>query len=185
MKGTLSLFVENLTNDFSNSYEFKGDEYLKALQSYEPVDFNNMMGVECYTTKITNQTPQNEEYREVFCTCYVLDELGVTDLSIDEIINMVYSDSSLKKITLMVDYEEMDMEFEDDFILWVGDSERLLTQAVEIFGDSLLPMKNLYFEFLNKKNETVKLLFENSIILKRDKNKVTIGSKNIKLINVK
>lgn len=184
MKGTLSLLVENISNDFSNNFEFKGDEYLKALQTYESVDFNKMMGIECCTANTIVNTSQNEEYREVSCTCYLLDEFGRNNLLIDEIFNIVYSNSSLKKVTLMVDYDEMDMEFEDDFILWVGDSERLLKQAVGVFGNGLLPMRNLYFEFLNKNNESVKLLFENSIILNKTKNKITIGSENIKLIDV-
>lgn len=185
MRGTLSLLVGNITNDFSNNFEFKDDEYLKALESYEAVDFNNMMGVECCTANTMFNTTQNEEYREVSCTCYILDEFGTYDLSIDEIFNVAYSHSSLKKVTLMVNYDEMDMEFEDDFILWVGDSERLLKQAVGVFGNGLLPMKDLYFEFLNKKHEKIKLLFENCIILNKNKNKITIGSENIKLIEVK
>lgn len=185
MKGTLSLLVEDMKGDFSKSFEFKDDEYLKALQSYEAVDFNNMMGVECCTANTMINTTQNEEYREVSCTSYLLDEFGTYDLSIDEIFNIVYSHSPLKKITLMVDYNEMDMEFEDDFVLWAGDSERLLKQAVGVFGNGLLPMKNLYFEFLNKKNERIKLLFENSIILNKNQNKITVGIEKIKLIEIK
>lgn len=182
MKGTLSLFVENINDIFSNSFEFKDDEYLKALQSYEPVDFNNMMGVECFTSETPSKMDKNDNYREVGCSCDVLDEFGTYNLSIDEIFNIVYSDCPLKKVTLMVDYNEMDMEFEDDFILWVGDSERLSKQAVNVFGNGILPIKNLYFEFLNKNGEKVKLLFENSIVLNKKQNKITIGCENIKMV---
>jgi hypothetical protein len=182
MKGTLSLFVESINGNFSNGFEFKDDEYLKALQSYEAVDFNNMMGVECFTSETSSIKVKDDNYREVGCLCNVLDELGVYDISIDDIFNIVYSNHPLKKVTLMVDYDEMDMEFEDDFVLWVGDSERLMKQAVNVFGNGILPMKNLYFEFLNKNGEKIKLLFENSIFLNKKQNKITIGCKNIKIV---
>lgn len=185
MKGTLSLLVENIDNKFSDNYEYHGDEYLKALQNYQGVDFNNMMGVECCVSEMPSKNTQNNEYYEVSCLCCLLDEGGVIDLTVDNIFDMVYSQQSMKRFSVVIDYDTMDMEFEDDFSIWVGDSERLLKQAVDVFGNGLLPCQNFYFEFLNNKGESVKILFENSIMLNKYMNKITIGCDKIKLIEVK
>lgn len=186
MKGKLLIenFEENLT--FSNGFEFKDDEYLKALENYEGFDLDVMLGkkeVEYKEnnnekTNINNNHYDNSLYS---CECELLDSEHETVLSCHDFFDVVYRSNVVKHLTLMLNYDTMDYEFEEEFQEWVGDSNRLMN-TVCVFGNSVLPKKDFYFEFINDANEKLLMKFNNVFLVKRDLNKLTIGIENMEIV---
>lgn len=185
MKGKLFLekFEDNLR--FSNGFEFKDGEYLSALENYEGFDLDVMLGkkeVE-YKTKenvLNNNFNKNNYDNSLYsCECDVLDGYN-NSLSCYDFFNIVYGNKEVKELTLILDYDSMDYDFEEEFQEWIGDSERLC-RAVNVFGEGLLPKKDFYFELINDSNEKLLLLLSNTYLVSKESNKITVRVENISI----
>ena len=116
----------------------------------------------------------------ISCECDILDNSNLSLLCYD-FFTIVYSKDVYKELTLLINYELMDEDFEEEFQEWLYNSERL-SKNIEVFGNDILPKKDFYFELINDANERLLMKFNNSILLEKDKNKVKIRVSNIKLV---
>lgn len=176
--------VENLS--FSSKYEFKDDEYLKALQSYVGFDLDTMMGkkeVDLNVEKKETNIGQETKVEYITCDCDVFDENKKKSLDCNEFFNIFFCKEDVKHITLALDYETMDDDFEEDIQEWIYESSRLLKNAVDVFGLGLLPKRNFYFEFINYSGDKITVLFSNAYLVSKYSNLITIGVEDMKLID--
>jgi hypothetical protein len=175
--------IDNLS--FSNGFEFKDDEYLKALQAYSGFDLETMSGqkeiVFCNDKK-EKKNDKKEEFEYFSCECDIIDEEKMKSLSCYDFFNIFYNKDGVKKITLALNYDLMDNEFDDEIREWVYDSSLLLKKAVSVFGIELLPKKDFYFELINDKGEKIIILFADSYLINKNANLITIGALKMKII---
>ena len=186
MVGKLKIVKPKDDLSFSNGFEFKDDEYLKALQAYSGFDLETMGGQKeiVFCNNKTDEKKEKEEQFEYFsCECDVIDGKTMESLSCYNFFNIIYEIYGLKKITLVLNYDSMDNEFDDDVHEWIYNSSFLLKKAVGVFGDEILPKKNFYFELINDSGEKVTILFENSFLIEKKSNLITIGIQTMKLID--
>lgn len=182
------LKIEKTVDDlsFSSTYEFKGDEYLKALQAYAGFDLDTMMGkkeVELSSEKEKKPTVKEKEIDYLSCDCDVIDKNNKVSLDCNEFFNIFFSKENEKYMTLALNYETMDNDFEEDIQEWIYESSRLLKKAVGVFGVGLLPKRDFYFEFTNYSGDKITVLFYNAYLVSKDSNLITIGVEDMKLID--
>lgn len=167
--------VEDLS--FSSTYEFKGDEYLKALQEYARFDLDTMM------EKKEVELSSEKEIDYMSCDCDVIDKNNRVSLNCNEFFNIFFSKENEKHITFALNYETMDDDFEEDIQEWIYESSRLLKKEVGVFGVGLLPKRDFYFEFTNYSGDKITVLFCNAYLVSKDSNLITIGVEDMKLID--
>ena len=186
MVGKLKIAKPKDNLSFSSGFEFKDDEYLKALQAYSGFDLETMSGqkeiVFC-NDKIDEKEEKEEEFEYFSCECDVIDGNTMESLSCYNFFNIVYEKYGLKKITLVLNYDSMDTEFDDDVHEWIYNSSFLLKKAVDVFGVELLPKKDFYFELINDSGEKITVLFGDSYLISKNSNLITIGVRIMKLID--
>ena len=186
MVGKLKIAKPKDDLSFSNGFEFKNDEYLKALQAYSGFDLETMVGqkeiVFCNDKK-EEKKENTDEFEYFYCECDVINGDIMKSLSCYDFFNIFYDKKSEKCITLALNYDSMDAEFDDDVREWIYDSSLLLKKAVGIFGVDLLPKKDFYFELINDSGEKITVLFENSFLINKNANLITIGVQTMKLID--
>ena len=176
--------IDNLS--FSNGFEFKDDEYLKALQAYSGFDLETMSGqkeiVFCNDKK-EDKKENIDEYEYFSCECDIIDKDEMKSLTCHDFFNIMYNTIGVKTIRIALNYDLVDTEFDDDVREWVYDSSLLLRKAVDVFGVELLPKKNFYFELINDSGEKITVLFEDSYLINKNSNLITIGVRIMKLID--
>ena len=180
------LKIEKTVDDlsFSSTYEFKGDEYLKALQAYAGFDLDTMMGKkEVELTPEKESTVKEIKIEYMSCDCDVIDKNNRASLDCNEFFNIFFSKENNKHMTLALNYETMDNDFEEEIQEWIYESSRLLKNAVGVFGIGLLPKRDFYFEFTNYSGDKITVLFYNAYLVSKDSNLITIGVEDMKLID--
>ena len=186
MVGKLKIAKPKDDLSFSNGFEFKNDEYLKALQAYSGFDLETISGqkeiVFCNDKK-ENKGENQEEFEYFSCECDIIDKDMMKSISCHDFFNIIYGSKGLKTITIALNDDSMDMEFDDDIREWLYDSSLLLRKAVDVFGIELLPKKDFYFELINNSGEQITVLFENSYLINKESNLITIRVSEMKLIN--
>jgi hypothetical protein len=155
MVGKLKIVKPKDDLSFSNGFEFKNDE----------------------------KKEQEEELEYFSCECDVIDGNTMESLSCYNFFNIVYEKYGLKKITLALNYDSMDNEFDDDVHEWIYNSSFLLKKAVNVFGDEILPKKDFYFELINDSGKKITVLFGDSYLISKNSDLITIGVQITKLID--
>jgi hypothetical protein len=186
MVGKLKIAKPKDNLSFSSGFEFKDDEYLKALQAYSGFDLETMSGqkeiVFCNDKK-EDKKENIDEYEYFSCECDIIDKDEMKSLTCHDFFNIFYDKKSEKSITLALNYDSMDTEFDDDVREWIYDSSLLLRKAVNVFGVELLPKKDFYFELINDSGEKITILFGDSYLINKNSNLITIGVQVMKLID--
>lgn len=176
MKGILKILKQNDDLTFSSSFEYSGDEYLKALKDYSTFDSNFM-----FEKKPNNQTKSKKMYLE--CKCDIMDGLNGHQLNCKEFFDVVFCQDFLKYLTFSLYSDSTDEDFDEEMQEWLYNSNRLRTNSVRIFGVDVLPKKDFYIEIINDNNEVKTLYIPNAFLEKIDKiNQFTIGFREIDLI---
>lgn len=183
MVGKLKIAKPKDDLSFSNGFEFKNDEYLKALQAYSSFDLETMIGQKEIVFGNDKKKENTDEFVYFSCECDIIDNDAMKSLTCYDFFNIFYDKKSEKSIILALNYDSMDTEFDDDMREWIYDSSLLLKKAVGIFGIDLLPKKDFYFELINDSGEKITVLFENSFLINKNANLITIGVRRMKLID--
>lgn len=186
MKGKILIDkkVDDLTS--TNDFEFNDGEYLEMLKNYEGIELDVMLGkkaVEYNFKECEHHNFIKNKYDNTLfsCECEVLDSENDNVLTCYEFFNVVYNKKDIKYLTLLLNYDTCEEEFQEELQEWLYDSERLM-KTVTVFGKGMLPKKDFYFELVNDANEKLLLEFSNTFLIKKELNKITIGIDNIKIV---
>lgn len=171
MLGTVYLewYDDNLSS-FDTKIELSEEEYVKMLNQY--------CGLGAQFPSVEDNKEKKQNY--VSCKCDVCDIRTLTSLSVNDFFDIVYRKNGVNYLTLLLNYEKMDEEFESEVKEWIHTTQRMLNKGIS--DGQYLPTMTFILSFLNDSNQMVYFELCDAFLVKNENNKISIGVPLVRLI---